>query len=335
MEKGLIVTNRRAARISPSLVKIQFFDGTIKNGRVIYTDAIVPFGIVEIKGSLWNKDSSKYSELKLGSAENTESGAKVSLIGTTPEGTYISKSGKVINSNRNFSTRYGALFQTSFDRVTNLAGSPVFNEQNLVVGIHVIASETTSYELKINYVTNILSQIKKQKKQIERGDIGISIDLIILGIAKINYKLSNDIADIISKNLIKTGGPPELMVISSILPNSPSSNVLKTGDIIYKVNDKVIANDFLLFDNILNQNVGKKIAISVSRNGEIKNLDIEKVDNTENNKITKYVSFAGAYFHDISNMVKYFLYSNIDGVYLTYTNIGSPFSKVASPGQVK
>ena len=36
---------------------------------------------------------------------------EIDLIGMSMEGTYINKKGKIINSNRNFSTRYGALFQ--------------------------------------------------------------------------------------------------------------------------------------------------------------------------------------------------------------------------------
>jgi S1-C subfamily serine protease len=291
---------------------------------------MVPFGLIQIDNSNWAKEKSKYKELKLGSAndEDFKVDAPLYLIGTSSEGTYIVKKGMIINSNRNYSNRYGSLFQSSFDRVSNLWGSPVINNRGEVWGVHVISSDTTSYELKVDYIKNILKQIKANGK-ISRGDIGVHLDLIILGIAKTNYKLSNQNAEEILANIKNSGGPPEIMIISTITPGSPSEKILKAGDIIYKVNNNIIGNDFLKFDNILNENVGNEITVTVSRNGEIITLNI-KVNNTQDDKISKYISFAGAYFHDISDSVKSYLFTNIEGVYLTYTSVGSPFSKISA-----
>lgn len=109
----MIITTRKAARLSPSFIKIQFFDGTIRQGKVIYSDNIVPFGIIKINGSTWEKEKSKYKSLKLGNCydDSFKSNLEVDMIGMGLEGTYITKKGKIINSNRNFSSRYGALFQ--------------------------------------------------------------------------------------------------------------------------------------------------------------------------------------------------------------------------------
>jgi len=46
-------------------------------------------------------------------------------------------------------------------------------------------------------------------------------------------------------------------------------------------------------------------------------------------KVTRYVSFSGAYFHEINNSVKSYLYTKLKGVYLTYAKNGSPFNKVS------
>jgi S1-C subfamily serine protease len=345
------LTNRKSARISPSYVKVQFFDGTIKNGKIIYTDSLMPFGIIKVEGLQKNQNllrnftsinsgnfsteiQSQYSQLNMSrtdSDSNFQPGSYVFLMGTTAEGAYIQKKGKIINTNRNFSSRYGSLFQTSFDRVTQLSGSPVWNENNLVVGMHLLATDTTSYELKIDYVLNILEQIN-EKKSIKKGDLGISMELVILGIAKMNYKLKNEIADQISKNMNKTGGPPELMLVSSVFPNSPALDKLKSGDIIYKLNNHIIGNDFLVFDKIIDQSVGSKVTFTVSRNGKIHEIEIPSVDNTQNFKIKTYVSFSGAFFHEITKLTNYFLSSDLEGVYLTYTNHGSPFSKISDSG---
>ena len=291
---------------------------------------MVPFGIIQIDSVNWAQEYTKFKQFKLGTTNDDDFkvDAPLSLIGATTEGTYIVKKGIIINTNRNYSFRYGSLFQSSFDRVSNLWGSPVLNSKYEVWGIHVISTDTTSYELKSDYIRNILKQIQSNGK-ISRGDIGVHLDLIIMGIAKTNYKLTNQVADEIMTTIKNSGGPPEIMIVSTITPSSPAEKVIKPGDIIYKINEKIIGNDFLIFDIILNENVGKEIIVTISRNGELLSLPI-KVGNTQEDKISKYVSFAGAYFHDISTSVKSYLFTNIEGVYLTYTSVGSPFSKISS-----
>lgn len=104
---------RKAARISPSFIKIQFYDGTIRQGKIIYSDNIVPFGIIQITGNAWEKEKNKYKSLKIGDCRdgNFKPNLEVEIYGMSSEGTLIYKKGKIINSNRNFSSRYGALFQ--------------------------------------------------------------------------------------------------------------------------------------------------------------------------------------------------------------------------------
>lgn len=53
------------------------------------------------------------------------------------------------------------------------------------------------------------------------------------------------------------------------------------------------------------------------------------MENSEKGKINRYIAFSGAYFHEINNIVRSYLYTNLKGVYLTYTKNGSPFNKVS------
>ena len=110
---------------------------------------------------------------------------------------------------------------------------------------------TTSYELRIDYINNVLPQILNNAR-VHRGDIGITLNLMIFGIAKINYKLNEKITDDIAKEIKTTGGPPEVMVISSVNPYSSSYTKLRGGDILYKVNGRIVGNNFLLLEQILN-----------------------------------------------------------------------------------
>jgi hypothetical protein len=126
------------------------------------------------------------------------------------------------------------------------------------------------------------------------------------------------------------------MLISTVYPSSNANDILMPGDIIYKVNGFIIANDILKFEEQINESLfnNKELTITVSRNSDIKTFKIPKVDNTQDYLIDKYVSFGGAYFHDITKLVKQHLYSDLNGIYLSYNNVGSPFSKVAVSNQV-
>lgn len=101
--------------MSPSFIKIQFYDGSIRQGKIIYSDNIVPFGIIQINGGTWEKEKHKYKSLKLGDCRegSFKPNQEVEIFGMGQEGTFLTKKGKIINSNRNFSSRYGALFQVS------------------------------------------------------------------------------------------------------------------------------------------------------------------------------------------------------------------------------
>lgn len=126
------------------------------------------------------------------------------------------------------------------------------------------------------------------------------------------------------------------MLISSVFPASNAFNKLKSGDIIYKVNGIIVSNDFLKLEEQINKSLieAKSLNFEVSRNSEIIKVLIDKVDNNQDYKVDKYIAFSGAYFHDVTKLVKYYLFSDLEGVYLTYNNVGSPFSKIAVSNQV-
>lgn len=126
------------------------------------------------------------------------------------------------------------------------------------------------------------------------------------------------------------------MLISSVFPASNAFNILKSGDIIYKVNGVIVANDFLKLEEQINGSLSenKALVVEVSRNSEIVKVEIAKVDNNQDYAVDKYIAFSGAYFHDVTKLVKFYLFSDLEGVYLTYNNVGSPFSKIAVSNQV-
>jgi hypothetical protein len=113
-EKGLILTSRGTARMSPAVIKVQFYDGSISNGQVIYSDPFFPFGIIKVDPKYTT--SSQFHKLKLGSTTDSKTyfpSANVLLICLADDENYVIKKGKIVNTNRNYQRKYGSLFQVS------------------------------------------------------------------------------------------------------------------------------------------------------------------------------------------------------------------------------
>lgn len=333
VEKGLIAVPKKVARMGPSIIRITFNDGSITQGTVIYSDMITPFGIIMIDKEFLSKNKDKLSAIPLGSTKSRfAAGDQVALLGITLEGQQVIKTGHIINSNRNFANRYGAMFQSSFDHSSNLNGAPIFNDNNLCVGMHMLATEATSYDLKVEYISAYLAYYLDDKfdgKPYKRGDIGLSINLIVVGFEKTNYKLPPEVAEEIIKDEIPSGGPPELMTVSQIVPGFEAGKIIKPGDVIYKLDGRIMANDFLLYDEIINSKIGESLSISVYRSGQLLELTIPTVNDTNDFRINKYLLFAGAYFHDITPYARASLFTSEEGIYLTYSSPGSPFAQVS------
>lgn len=114
--------------------------------------------------------------------------------------------------------------------------------------MHVIGDDKISYELKIDYVFPVLDALNRET-EIVIGDIGIDIELLSLPIAEKNYKL-NDLN--VDSQLLKSGGDADVMMVSNVIESSPAFGKLLSGDIILKITNITIGNDFLLLDKILN-----------------------------------------------------------------------------------
>ena len=69
--------------------------------------------------------------------------------------------------------------------------------------------------------------------------------------------------------------------------------------------------------------------MTVVRNGNLNTFSIH-IDDILNSKIKKYINFAGANFHELNNITKSFLSSNVDGIYQTSATPASVFKKAAS-----
>jgi len=88
----------------------------------------------------------------------------------------------------------------------------------------------------------------------------------------------------------------------------------------------------LLFITITS--IDRDIEVFVSRNGQLEQFKLH-VDDIIETQIKKYINFAGANFHEITNLTRTFLSSNIVGIYQTSATPVSVFKRGTMPNVIK
>jgi S1-C subfamily serine protease len=321
-KRGIIATNAHVTEKSPSYVRINFYDGSFTEAKVLYTDPVHDFGFYKIDPE---KVEFKLQAVKCKPWKNLATGEELLLIGNNEKEEYSVKFGTVANININKGFRHASYVHTTFDSAGGSSGSPVWNTKGEVIGIHSRGTDTSSFELQINYLLDALEKIKSNTP-IKRGDIGVDLQLITVGEAIYHFNLPQKASSEI-KALCK--GLPKVIQIERLIPRTTGKKLLKEGDIIYRLNDICIGDSLYLFDAILNENVDKTISLEIFRNGIPEKFDIY-VEDLEKKKIKRFVRFAGAIFHDISPYLRWLYYLEDDGVYMSFASEGSSFSDLGS-----
>ena len=115
---------------------------------------------------------------------------------------------------------------------------------------------------------------------------------------------------------IRKGFPKEtgLLVAEIVLPQGPADKQLEEGDVLIKVNGEILTQ-FVRLDDILDSSVGKKVKILVQRGGQDVEVELEVGDL---HAITpdRFVTVAGASFHDLSYQQARLYAIPVKGVYV-------------------
>ena len=319
-ERGIIATNQHVTGTSPSYVKINFHDGSFTEARILYYDPTHDFGFYQIDPS---EVEFELQAVELGEWDSLALGDELLLIGNNEKEEYSIKFGTVANLNVNKGDRHSSYIHTTFDRTGGSSGSPVWNTAGEVIAVHARGTDTSSFELPIDYLIDALEFIQN-KISIQRGEIGVDLELVSIGEA---IKHFNFPAELRKEMGTSKAGTPKVIQIESIVPKTTGVPILRASDIIYRVNNEPIKDDLYTFDAILNRNVGESVNLNVYRNGENLSLDVP-VEDLESKKVRRFVRFGGAIFHDITPKLRRTLFLDADGVYLPHAVAGSSFSRV-------
>lgn len=319
-ERGIIATNRHVTGSSPAYVKINFHDGSFTEAHILYYDPTHDFGFYKIDPA---EVDFELQAVELGEWGKLSLGDELLLIGNNEKEEYSIKFGTIANLNVNKGDRHSSYIHTTFDRTGGSSGSPVWNTAGEVIAIHARGTDTSSFELPIDYLIDALKLIQNEMP-IQRGEIGVDLELISIGEAIKHFNFPEALRKEIGPS---KAGTPKVIQIESMVPRTTGETALRASDIIYRINDKLIRDDLYTFDAILNQNVGKEVTLDIYRNGENLSLQVP-VENLEKKKVQRFVRFGGAVFHDITPQLRRLLYLEADGVYLPHAAAGSSFSRV-------
>ena len=319
-ERGIIATNRHVTGSSPAYVKINFHDGSFTEANILYYDPTHDFGFYKIDPA---EVDFELKAVELGQWDKLSLGDELLLIGNNEKEEYSIKVGTITNLNVNKGDRHSSYIHTTFDRTGGSSGSPVWNTAGEVIAIHARGTDTSSFELPIDYLIDALELIQNEIS-IQRGEIGVDLELISIGEAIKHFNFPEALRKEIGPS---KAGTPKVIQIESMVPRTTGETTLRASDIIYRINDELIRDDLYTFDAILNQNVGKEVTLDIYRNGENLSLQVP-VENLEKKKVQRFVRFGGAVFHDITPQLRRLLYLEADGVYLPHAAAGSSFSRV-------
>lgn len=115
---------------------------------------------------------------------------------------------------------------------------------------------------------------------------------------------------------IRKGFPKEtgLLVAEIVLPQGPADKQLEEGDVLIKVNGEILTQ-FVRLDDILDSSVGEKVKILVQRGGQDIEVELE-VGNLHAITPDRFVTVAGASFHDLSYQQARLYAIPVKGVYV-------------------
>lgn len=251
---GYIFTNNHVVeRADKILVKLS--DGREYHAEVIGRDAKTDLALIKIK------PGNSLPVVEIGDSEKLRVGEWVIAIGNpfgleqTVTAGIVSAKGRVIGAGP-----YDNFIQTDASINPGNSGGPLFSMDGKVIGVNtaiVAQGQGIGFAIPISMAKNILPDLKSKGK-VTRGWMGISVQDVTEDIAK-NLKLGQ-----------RSGA-----LISEVFKGDPADQAgLRTGDVILEINGKNIKDTHQLLILIASFQVGDKVNVKVSRDGQEKTFQV-------------------------------------------------------------
>jgi S1-C subfamily serine protease len=259
---GYLFTNSHVVHNATRL-KVVLYDGSSHIAQLVGEDASNDIAILKISAF-------DFSVAKLGNAQDLKIGQLVLAIGNPLGFQHTVTAGIISALGRTMNTQNGSvmdsIIQTDAALNPGNSGGPLVNANSEVIGVNVatiIGAQNICFAISIDTAKEIAYQLIKFGK-VRRAFLGISMQQIEL-IPKL-------------KTLLQVKNNSALF-IAKVSDSSPAKKSgLLDGDIIIKLNDKMIETADVLFKELNEDKIGMFQFITVIRDNRIIELKITPVE---------------------------------------------------------
>jgi len=249
--EGFILTNHHVVGVADRIIVVMY-DGEQKDAKIVGTDPESDIAVIKIEGDGLPVLPMGDSEKILVGEDVIAVGNPFGLIQTVTYGIVSAKGRSNVGINE-----YENFIQTDAAINPGNSGGPLVNLRGEIVGVNsAIFSQSGGYQgigfaVPINMASKIMNDLI-DKGSVSRGWLGVGIQDVSHDLAKA-FKLKN------------TKGS----LITAVMDNTPAQRAgMLKGDLVVRINDKLIQNSNHLRNEIANAGAFTEIDLELIREGK-------------------------------------------------------------------